>query len=157
MEREKLNLFRWTMAFERGMYDDPDVKVQILAGWYDWFCKDSSLAAKTKKLGNIIKGIHYGGKVRVHECYVWFKNNCPLNGPLYDDFRIANISDGVVQFTTQVNCCWNKHKYSVYGRTPDGVFYADKPLFETDSLKELKAWFNRPWTDEDIKRAFEEE
>ena len=77
--------------------------------------------------------------------YVWFKNNCPLNGPLYDDFRFANLETGDVMFTIQINCCWNLHRYAVYGRTPDGEGHWDKPLFETDSVKELKNWLNSPW------------
>ena len=49
--------------------------------------KDTSLTNKTKKMGNIIKQIKPGGKVDLETSYVWFKNNCPINGPLYDDFR----------------------------------------------------------------------
>ena len=42
-------------------------------------------------------------------------------------------------------CSWNDYKYTVYGRTPDGNFHIDKPLFETDEVNELVAWFNTPW------------
>lgn len=146
---DKLNIFRWSMAFEEGYFkkkENPkeDVRTQIEAGWFDWFCKDSSLAGKTAKLGRIIKQIKYGGKVKVHSWYVWFKNNCPLRGPLYDDFRFADIETGEVQFTIQVNCCWRTHRFTVYGRTPDGVFH-EEPLFETDSSIELVNWFNTAW------------
>lgn len=142
---ERLRLFRWIDEFMEGNFDDADVKTQILAGWYDWFCKDSSLAAKTKKMGNIIKQVKRGGKVDLENWYVWFKNNCPLNGPLYDDFRFADIETGNVMFTIQINCCWNKSRYAVYGRTPDGQFHSDEPLFETDSSRELVKWLNSPW------------
>ena len=78
--------------------------------------------------------------------YVWFKNNCPLNGPLYDDFRFASLKDGNVQMTIQLNCCWNNKKYTVWGRrSEDSEFENDKPLFETDSSRELVKWLNTPW------------
>lgn len=141
----RISINNWIDRFLDGGFESADVSTQILAGWYDWFCKDSSLKNKTKKMGNIIKGIKAGGKVNLKDWYIWFKNNCPLNGPLYDDFRFANLETGEVQFTVQIDCCWNKHKYCVYGRTLDGVGHWDKPLFETDSIKELKAWFNTSW------------
>ena len=143
--QDRLRLFRWIDEFMEGNFDDADVRTQILAGWYDWFCKDSSLANKTKKMGNIIKQVKRGGKVDIENWYVWFKNNCPLNGPLYDDFRFADLETGEVQFTIQLDCCWNEKKYTVYGRTPDGKFHSEKALFETDSVKELISWLNEPW------------
>ena len=144
---ERICLQSWIGAFLLNEYESQDVKTQIKAGWYDWFCKDSSLARKTQRMGNIISKLREGGKVNFKNWYVWFKNNCPLNGPLYDDFRFADLETGEVQFTIQLDCCWNKKKYAVYGRTPDGEFHSDEPLFETDSVKELINWFNKPWGD----------
>lgn len=144
---ERICLQSWIGAFLLNDYESQDVKTQIKAGWYDWFCKDSSLAKKTKRMGNIISKLREGGKVNFKNWYVWFKNNCPLNGPLYDDFRFADLETGEVQFTIQLDCCWNQKKYTVYGRTPDGEFHSDEPLFETDSVKELINWFNKPWED----------
>ena len=46
-------------------------------------------------MGNIIKQIKPGGKVDLENSYVWFKNNCPLQGNLYDDFRIADLESDV--------------------------------------------------------------
>lgn len=131
--------------FISGTFEDPSTRTQIAAGWYDWFCKDTSLAAKTKKMGNIIKKLKDGGKVNLDKTYVWFKNNCPLHGALYDDFRIADLETGDVQFTIQIDCCWNKSKYAAYGRTPDGQGHWEHPLFETNSQKELVEWLNAPW------------
>ena len=31
--------------------------------------------------------------------YTFFKNNCPMQGPLYDDFRICDIETGDVVYT----------------------------------------------------------
>lgn len=144
--KEKLNVSRWIDEFNEGNFADADIKVQILAGWYDWFCKDSSLVNKTKRMGNIIKKVKDGGKVNMADWYIWFKNNCPLNGPLYDDFRFADIETGEVQFTIQIDCCWNLRKYVVWGRKEPGApFNSEKPLFETDSVKELVDWLNTAW------------
>ena len=143
---KKLNVKTWIEEFLEGNFDDEDIRVQILAGWYDWFCKDSSLKNKTKRMGNIIKKVQAGGKIDLENWYIWFKNNCPLNGPLYDDFRFADIETGEVQFTIQIDCCWNLRKYVVWGRKEPGApFQSDKPLFETDEVKELVKWFNSPW------------
>ena len=141
----RIRLQSWIGSFILGDFDSEDVKTQIKAGWYDWFCKDSSLGRKTKRMGNIISKLREGGKVNFKNWYVWFKNNCPLNGPLYDDFRFADLETGEVQFTIQLDCCWNQKKYTVYGRTPDGQFHSDNALFETDSVKELVEWLNQPW------------
>ena len=143
--KDRTSINEWINKFLSGEFDSQDVRVQIQAGWYDWFCKDSSLANKTKKMGNVVRQVKRGGKVNLDDWYVWFKNNCPLNGPLYDDFRFASLETGDVQFTIQINCCWNKHRYAVYGRTPDGEGHWDEPLFESDSLKDLVKWLNSPW------------
>ncbi len=144
--KDRISIKEWINRFLSGEFDSQDVRVQIQAGWYDWFCKDSSLTNKTKKMGNIVKQIKSGGKVNLDNWYVWFKNNCPLNGPLYDDFRFAKLDTGDVQMTIQINCCWNKHRYSVWGRRrEDKEFEHENPLFETDSLKDLVKWFNEPW------------
>ena len=134
-------LSEWINSFVNGEFDRRDVQTQIKAGWYDWFCKDTSLYGKTQRMGNIVRQIKVGGKVDFENWYVWFKNNCPVGGPLYDDFRFARLDTGEVQFTIQINCCWNKHRYSVYGRKND----FETPLFECDNSRELIKWLNKPW------------
>src|SRR5690554_2163545 len=98
----RIPLKTWIERFKNAEFENENTKVQIEAGWYDWFCRDTSLKNKTKKMGNIIKQIKAGGKVNLNETYVWFKNNCPMSGPLYDDFRIANINDGATQLLVQL-------------------------------------------------------
>ena len=142
---DRISIATWIVSFNRGEFDSADCKTQIKSGWYDWFCKDSSLVKKTQKMGNIIKGIEVGGKVDLTNWYVWFKNNCPLNGPLYDDFRFADLITGDIQMTIQIDCCWNNYRYTVYGRTSDGQTHWDEPLFECNTTKELIKWFNSPW------------
>lgn len=89
--------------FNNGNYDSRDVKTQIEAGWYDWFCKDSSLSNRTKKLfpkvKRILKKNEKSNRFDPEKSYVFFKNNCPVIGSLYDDFRICDIETGDVIYT----------------------------------------------------------
>ena len=131
----------WIQAFNSGSFESSDVKVQIEAGWYDWFCKDSSLKNKTKRMGNIIKQLKPGGKVDLDNSYVWFKNNCPLQGSLYDDFRIADLESDVTLIVVQLNSPWHDKTYTVYER----LTHYEKVVFSTDSVKELIKWLNEGW------------
>lgn len=67
------NLKEWKEKFNLGEFENSNFETQVKAGWYDWFCKTTSLRNKTKKLGNIVKKLVDSEKV-----YVWFKNNCPF-------------------------------------------------------------------------------
>ena len=145
----------WIIRFQNNEFEAKDFDTQVKAGWYDWFCKDDSLANKTKKMGSIIKQVKDGGKVDLDNWYVWFKNNCPVGGPLYDDFRFALSTTGDVMFTIQINCCYNKRRYTVWGRKilPNGEYEDhfgrdnEPPMFESNSSRELVKWLNTPWED----------
>jgi hypothetical protein len=95
----KINITAWIGNFLRGKYDPSDLDTQIEAGWYDWFCKDSSLQKKTEKLGRKLLQIIKSKKFDTDKTYVFFKNNCPCAGSLYDDFRICDLETGDVLFT----------------------------------------------------------
>lgn len=139
---KQIKLSEWIHRFKSGEFDKPDTTTQIKAGWFDWFCRDSSLVNKTIRMGNIVKQIKAGGKLDLETSYVWFKNNCPLNGPLYDDFRIADIENNNNLFVVQIDCVWNDTKYTVFERL-DGF---EKPVFQTESSRELVKWFNKGWS-----------
>lgn len=69
--------------------------------WYDWFCKDRALVNKGKALLSRLSSINKAnnGKFDPEKTYTFFKNNCPVNGHLYDDFRICDIETGDVIWT----------------------------------------------------------
>lgn len=80
-------------------------KEELKSFWYDWFCKDKSLVNKAKALMYRVSKIYKLNEKRAEKkfnpdtSYVWFKNNCPCCGNLYDDFRIADCETGDVIYT----------------------------------------------------------
>ena len=85
-------------------------------GFYDWFCKDSSLENKAKSLmAKTIKFLAAHPEIDPNKTYVFFKNNCPMMGPLYDDFRICDRESGDVVFTVTPKC-GHSGKAEVWGK-----------------------------------------
>ena len=69
-------------------------------GFWDWFCSDKALAGKSRKLcGNARVITKLTKKFDPKKVYVWFKNNCPCSGSLYDDLRIADLETHDVLYT----------------------------------------------------------
>lgn len=48
---KQFKLSEWIQRFKSGEFDKPDTTTQIKAGWFDWFCRDTSLANKKKEDG----------------------------------------------------------------------------------------------------------
>ena len=94
---------------------------EILNLWYDYFCKSSSLVNKgrdlIRKLKKIYKLNELSGRKYFdpNKTYVFFKNNCPFCGNLYDDFRICDLETREVIFTIQVNRYDQKHSAELWG------------------------------------------
>lgn len=133
----------WIIRFQNNEFEASDFRTQVNAGWYDWFCKTESLRNKTYKMGKIVKQIKDGGKVDLDKHYVWFKNNCPCVGPLYDDFRFADLETGDVQLTIAIDDKRSEHKYEVWGRKNN----FDGPIICFDNSRDLVKWLNTPWED----------
>lgn len=138
---EDISVKEWQRRFANGEYLSNDFKTQCAAGWYDWFCRTESLRNKTQRMGRIILKVKSGGKINMDNWYVWFKNNCPMVGPLYDDFRFADRKTGDVQFTICIGDQREDFTYVVYGRKND----FQTPLFQTNYSRELVKWLNMPW------------
>jgi hypothetical protein len=138
MEEKHLNLHEWLEKFEAGAFNTWDTHTQIEAGWYDWFCKDSTLANKTQSLGKKLKSIIKSTKLDPKNQYVFFKNNCPCVGSLYDDFRICDMKSGDVVYTIVPRSGHKvmQGKGEVWGK--ENAF--KEALFE-GSWGEIKKWF----------------
>lgn len=86
-------------SYSKGIIIDSDGDINRCFNFYDWFCKDSSLENKAKKLFKQLKiFLKYYPEINLDKTYCFFKNNCPVFGSLYDDFRICDIETGNVIF-----------------------------------------------------------
>lgn len=67
--------------------------------FFDWFCRDYALEDRARKI--MPKAIKFAKrkKVDLDKTYVMFKNNCPMTGSLYDDFRICDLATDDVIWT----------------------------------------------------------
>ncbi|MFA7408569.1 MAG: hypothetical protein WCY93_12215 [Anaerolineaceae bacterium] len=101
---KSVNIETWAEKFKAGDFENPSFDTQVKAGWYDWFCRDTSLRNKTRKLGKKMLQLMKSPKINTETSYVWFKNNCPVYGRLYDDFRIADMETGDVIYTIIPSC-----------------------------------------------------
>lgn len=99
----KANLKQQLEAFDRGVFLDSDGEESWCFNFYDWFCKNTSLERKSRTLyAKVKKFLKANPEIDTEKVYVFFKNNCPMVGPLYDDFRICDEA-GVI-FTVTPKC-----------------------------------------------------
>ena len=95
----KTTLRQQLEAFDKGIYLDSEGKESWCFNFYDWFCKEQSLKRKADTLFKQVKKfVGANPSIDLDKHYVFFKNNCPMNGPLYDDFRICDVQEGDVQY-----------------------------------------------------------
>jgi len=108
-------------------------------GFYDWFCKDDSLRIRAERLmPKVIKFIKVNPQIDLDKHYVFFKNNCPMVGPTYDDFRICEIETGDVVFTV-IPRCSHSEKAEIWGQAngfagPIKVADTFAKLFSTEEV-----------------------
>jgi len=101
--------------------------------FYDWFCKDSSLEGRAKKLKGLAIKLVDQFRLDREKVYVFFKNNCPMSGPLYDSLSICDRESGnVILWATPKSGHTNQAElYMIDGDTHE------EPTF-SEILKKLK-------------------
>lgn len=135
---EMLSVRQWQDLFRSGAFQDRSRETQIRAGWYDWFCADSALAGRLQRIGRVVMGITE--PAILDNYYVWFKNNCPLDGPLYDDVRFEPLEGDRCgrYFVVSQDCPYEKQKWTLY--TERSGFEA--PEFSCDKVREMEKYLN---------------
>ncbi len=136
---EKMSVRQWQERFRAGTFDSSDTAVQCMAGWYDWFCRDNALAGRLKKLSKVVMGIT--DPFILDNFYIWFKNNCPMSGPLYDDVRFEPLvgeRDGRYFLVTLDS----PHERMKWALTTERFGFG-APEFECGDVREMIRYINR--------------
>lgn len=114
-------------------------------GFYDWFCADKALPGKARRLSAVVRAI-VKTKTKLFDpekTYVFFKNNCPCTGGLYDDLRICDIESGNVLYNVCPRNTWYGNRPTVAFESKEGPDRWEFPLV-FDSMKDVRAWFRDP-------------
>lgn len=136
--RENVSVRQWQELYRLGAFSVRDRVVQIEAGWYDWFCRDDALAGRLKKIAPVVMGIT--DPFILDNYYVWFKNNCPMNGPLYDDVRfepLAGERNGKY-FLVTLDCPHENSKWVLYTER----YGFEEPEFQCGNVRDMIRYVN---------------
>ena len=139
MEETRISVREWQQRYKAGAYDDKARDVQIAAGWYDWFCPDDSLSGRLKKIAPVVMGITE--PFILDNYYVWFKNNCPVIGPLYDDVRFELLNgqrDGKYFLVSRAS----PHEKKLWALTTERFGFKE-PEYECQKVRDMVAYINR--------------
>jgi hypothetical protein len=95
----KMSIREFIRKYEGGAFNDKSFETMCAAGWYDWFCRDSSLKKRLDKLYPKIVEVIQSKKINIDAMYVLFQNCCPGGGSLYDEFKICDMETGDIIYT----------------------------------------------------------
>ena len=136
--RENVSVRQWQTLYRLGAFRGKDLATQCSAGWYDWFCRDESLAGRLKQIAPAVMGVT--DPFILDNFYIWFKNNCPLNGPLYDDARFEPLSGerGGNYFLVIKDSPHEKAKWTLYTER----YGFQEPEFQCGNVREMIRYLN---------------
>ena len=134
----EMSVRQWQERFRAGDFSNRDRAVQCEAGWYDWFCRDEALAGHLKRISKVVLGIN--APFILDNYYVWFKNNCPMAGPLYDDVRFEPLSGerGGKHFVVSLDCPHELAKWVLYTER----YGYDAPEFCSGNVRNMVQYIN---------------
>lgn len=135
----EMSVRQWQEQFKSGAFDSPDFYTQCKAGWYDWFCRDGILAERLKEIAEVVMGIT--DPFILDNFYIWFKNNCPAIGPLYDDVRFEPLTGerNGKYFLVSLD---SPHERARWTLTTERFGYRT-PEFESENVQKMIQYINK--------------
>ena len=134
---------QWQIQYARGDFNSNDFKTMCDAGWYDWFCKETQLKSRLDKMAKIVMQLQTSDRIDIDKMGVYFKNNCPINAPTYDDFRLYYITGngGSNEYVIEMlsKCVKQRYgcNYAIFHRSN-----WSKPVYTCRTSAEVVKWLN---------------
>ena len=134
----EISVRQWQEKFRDGAFDDKSIATQCEAGWYDWFCNDGALAGRLKKMAKLVMAVT--DPFILDNYYVWFKNNCPAVGPLYDDVRFEPLAGerDSKYFLVSLDSPHSNRKWSLITER----YGFEAPEFECADIRDMVKYIN---------------
>lgn len=111
---KKKTLAEWVKCYDNGEFDRGDMDTMIKAGWDNWFCKESSLPNRLKKMVGMIKACAASPKIAADKVYLRLHNNmAPLHGT-YDSFTLTDLNTDEVLWVVSAKPWGNKYDAHIW-------------------------------------------
>ena len=141
MDYNNLSLREWQICYARGDFNKSDYKTMCDAGWIDWFCKEEYLKSRLDKMAKIVMKLEMSDKVDLDKMGIYFKNNCPVYSPLYDDFRLFYLGKPNAEYIVEMLSECVKERYG----NNYAIFHCSdwrKPVYTCRTSAEVVKWLN---------------
>ena len=138
MNGKRLSIGNFQDLYRLGRFNSPSFDRQVEAGWIDWFCPDTELPQRLKRMWNIISRIT--GPDALDRFTMDFYNCCPLDDyPLYDEIYFKK-TDGKFILHLSMDDERKESRFNISIAEKGGSF---RDVFASDSVNDTVSFINR--------------